>query len=373
MYIIRSNKLKATLIISGFLAIFAIGWVDYKTWLKMSFSLFYLFPIIIITWSSNIWTGISASLLSAVIWGTADIMGGHVYTYAWIPYWNAFVRFGFYLIIVITMSRLKISYEERLKLIQKLEDTIKSLNQYQEELEDKARELTRSNEDLEHFASAAAHDLREPLIVIGGYIRLLHKKYKDVFDSDAEELVTTITDGISRMEQMINGLLSYARIETKGKELKWSNGEKVLNSAISSIRNSIEESGAVVTHDAIPDFMADEVQLSQVFQNLISNAIKFRGKGTPRIHVSVELKNNEWVFAVRDNSIGIAQENFETIFCIFKRVHSKTDYPGCGIGLALCKKIVERHGGRIWVESVPEKGSVFYFTIPSVKQPEIAA
>ena len=354
---IRSNNLKTALITSGFLAIFAIGWVDYITLLEMGFSIFYVFPVIIITWASNMWTGISASLLSAIIWSTADRMGGHVYFYEWIPYWNTFVRFGFYLIVTVTLSRLKKSNEERSKLIQKLEE--------------KTMDLTRSNEDLEHFASAAAHDLREPLIVIGGYIRRLHKKYKDVFDSDAEEIVNTVTDGVSRMEKLINGLLSYARIETKGRALKWSSGEKIVDSAISSIRNSMEESNAVVMRDAIPDLMADEIQLSQIFQNLIGNAIKFRGQVPPKIHVSAELKNDEWVFAVRDNSIGIAPENFEKIFGIFKRVHSKTDYPGCGIGLALCKKIVERHSGRIWVESEIGKGSVFYFTIPYAKQPEI--
>lgn len=358
MHIKHSKNLKTTLITFGYLAIFALGWADYKTWLAMSFSIFYLFPIIMITWASNMWIGISASLLSAIIWSTADRLGGHVYSYAWIPYWNAFARFSFYLIVTVTLSRLKVSYEERSKLIQKLEE--------------KAMDLTRSNEDLEHFASAAAHDLREPLIVIGGYIRRLHKKYRDVFDTDAIELVNTVTDGVSRMEKMINGLLSYARVETKGGELKWISGEKVIDSAISSIRISMEESNAVVTRDNIPDLIADEVQLSQIFQNLIGNAVKFRGKDPPKIHVSAELKKDEWVFAVQDNSIGIAPENFEKIFGIFKRVHSKTDYSGCGIGLALCKKIVERHGGRIWVESEVGKGSVFYFTIPDAKQPEIA-
>lgn len=373
MYVIHNSKLKVVIITAGFFFIFIIGWVDYKTWLEMGFSIFYLLPIIAITWASNIWIGVSASLLSAIIWGIADTAGGHIHSYGWTPYWNAFVRFGFYLIVTVTLSRLKISYEDRSKLIQKLEDTVKTLNQYKDELEEKAGELTRSNKDLEHFASAAAHDLREPLIVIGGYIKRLQKKYKDVFDADAEEIVNTVTDGVSRMEKMINGLLSYARVETEGREFKWISAEKVFDSAIAGIKNSIEESGAVVTRDAIPDFMGDEVQLSQVFQNLIGNAIKFRAKDPPSIHVSAELNNDEWVFTVRDNSIGIAPENFEKIFGIFKRVYSKTEYPGCGIGLALCKKIVERHGGRIWVKSETGKGSVFYFTIPVAKQPEVAA
>jgi light-regulated signal transduction histidine kinase (bacteriophytochrome) len=371
MYIIRGDRLKAVLITSGFMAICAIGWADYRTSMEMSFSIFYLLPVIIITWASHMWTGICASLLSAVIWSAADRMGGHVHSLVWIPYWNAFVRFAFYLIVTIIFSRLKTGYEERMKLLQKLEDTVERLNLYKDELEAKAGELSRSNEDLEHFAYAAAHDLREPLIVIGGYTRRLGKKYHDLFDSEARELVNSVMDGVSRMEKMINGLLSFARVETGGRKFTWNSGDKVLNSALTGLRHSIEETGAVVTRDAIPDLMADEVQLSQVFQNLIANAIKFRGEDPPLIHISAELNNEEWVFAVSDNSIGIAPENLEKIFGIFKRVHSKTDYPGCGIGLALCKKIIERHGGRIWVESEPARGSVFYFTIPAVKQPEI--
>jgi signal transduction histidine kinase len=341
MYIIRSQRLQVTLIVSGFLAVFVIGWADYLTWLEMSFSIFYLLPVILITWSSNMWTGISASLLSAIVWSTADRMGGHVYSYEWVPYWNTFVRFGFYVVIAVILSRLKTSYEDRANLIQELEGTVRTLNQYKGDLEAKAGELTRSNKDLEHFASAAAHD--------------------------------TVTDGVSRMEKMINGLLNYARVETKGREFAWSSGEKVLDSAINGVRNSIEESCAVLTRDTIPDLMVDEVQLSQVFQNLIANAIKFRSESPPRIHVSAELDGDEWIFTVQDNSIGISQEHFEKIFGIFKRVHSERDYPGCGIGLALCRKIVERHGGRIWVESEVGKGSVFYFSVPAVKQSETAA
>jgi signal transduction histidine kinase len=231
MYIIRSQRLQVTLIVSGFLAVFVIGWADYLTWLEMSFSIFYLLPVILITWSSNMWTGISASLLSAIVWSTADRMGGHVYSYEWVPYWNTFVRFGFYVVIAVILSRLKTSYEDRANLIQELEGTVRTLNQYKGDLEAKAGELTRSNKDLEHFASAAAHDLREPLIVIGGFIRRLHKRYKDVFDADAVELVSTVTDGVSRMEKMINGLLNYARVETKGREFAWSSGEKVLSTA----------------------------------------------------------------------------------------------------------------------------------------------
>ncbi len=373
MYIIHSNKIRAVLITAGFISIFAIGWADYETGLEMSFSIFYMFPVIIITWVANMWTGVLASLISAFIWGTADRLGGHYHSYEWIPYWNSLVRLGFYLIVTFMLSRLKTGYEDRIRLIKDLEDTLHKLNVSRNELEGKAKELVRSNAELELFASAAAHDLREPLIVIGGYVRRLHKKYKDVLDADAGQLVDTITDGVSRMEMLINGLLSYARIESKGKGFVWVSGEKILDCAINNLGHSIEESKAVITRQPIADLMVDEVQLSQVFQNLIGNAIKFRGDKPPEIHVSAELKNDEWIFAVSDSGIGISPKNFEKIFGIFKRVHSKTEYPGCGIGLALCKKIVERHGGRIWVESDTGEGSVFYFTIPAVKQPEVTA
>jgi light-regulated signal transduction histidine kinase (bacteriophytochrome) len=175
---------------------------------------------------------------------------------------------------------------------------------------------------------------------------------------------------MQELKQRGKSLLGAA--EKKFSAVQWSSGEKVLSSAINGVRNSIEESGAVLTRDAIPDLIVDEVQLSQVFQNLIANAIKFRSESPPRIHVSAELDNDEWIFGVQDNSIGISPEHFEKIFGIFKRVHSDADYPGCGIGLALCRKIIERHGGRIWVESEIGKGSIFYFTVPAVTQTESA-
>lgn len=359
------------MICACFVLIGVIGWADYKTLHKMTFSIFYLLPITVITWASNMWTGIAASLLSAVIWHFNDRIGGQHYVYAWIPYWNTFVRFSFYIIITIILSRLKQSMDRSAELYRKLEASYNELKQVEKELELKAHELSCSNADLEQFAFAAAHDLRSPLITIGGYINLLRKDYGEKLDKEAHDLIDTALRGVRRMELLINGLLSYARLESRGKNCVRTDMDEVVRTALSHLQDAIHKSRAIITCAPLCTVMADDVQMVQLFQNLIGNAIKFGGTVVPHIDISGEQNEEEWIIAVRDNGIGIAPENFEKIFGIFKRVPSKTDYPGCGIGLSLCKKIVERHGGRIWVESEIGKGSVFYFTIPDAKQPEI--
>lgn len=375
MYIIRSNKLKATLITSGYLAIFAIGWADYKSGLELGFSIFYLLPIIIITWATNMWIGIPASLLSAIIWSTADRLGGHVYSYEWIPYWNAFVRFGFYIIITITLSRLKEGMRQRSLLYEELEEAYNELKKAEEDLELKAKELVRSNVELEQFAYVAAHDLRYPLVTIGGYINMLKRKYKDKLDEEAMELISTASRGVYRMETLIKGLLSYARLESKVREFELTDMNENFRIALSNLQDLINESNAEITCDPLTSVMADDVQMVQVFQNLVGNAIRFvnADKERPRIHVSVKKSDEECVFSIMDNGIGIGAEHFERIFGLFQRIKGAGENTGTGIGLAICKKIVELHGGRIWVESEPGKGSVLYFTIPAAKHPEVAA
>jgi PAS domain S-box-containing protein len=224
-------------------------------------------------------------------------------------------------------------------------------------------ELARSNKDLEQFAYIASHDLQEPLRAVAGFMGILKKQYKDKLDADALDYIDQAVEGAERMKALINDLLTYSRVGTRGEALKLISMKTAFDAAINNLQMAIGESKAVVTHDSLPNVIADALQMTQLLQNLISNAIKFNGKGLPEIHIMVRHEDQYWVFGVRDNGIGIESQYFERIFLIFQRLHTRNQYSGTGIGLALCKKIIERHNGKIWVESAPGSGSTFYFTI----------
>lgn len=233
----------------------------------------------------------------------------------------------------------------------------------EDEVKKMAAEMARSNADLQQFACAASHDLQEPLRGVEGFVKLFARRYKGNLDEKADEFIEYIVEGVKRMQALIKDLLEYSQVSTKGKKLKPMDSSLAVAQALVNLKTAIEESGAVVTHDALPIVMADSSQLSRLFQNLIGNSIKFCREEPPKIHISAKQKENEWVFSIKDNGIGINPQNSERIFAIFQRLHGY-EYPGTGIGLALCRKIVERHGGRIWVESELGKGATFYFTIP---------
>jgi PAS domain S-box-containing protein len=237
-----------------------------------------------------------------------------------------------------------------------------------EELSRRAQDLVRSNAELQQFAYVASHDLQEPLRMISSYTQLLMRRYGSMFDQDAKEFMAFIVDGAARMKQLIEDLLAYSRVGTRGRDPEPTDAQGALEQALANLRASIEATGALVTRDPLPTVRADESQLVQLFQNLIGNALKFRGEAAPRIHVGAQERDAEWVLSVRDNGIGIDPQYFERIFVIFQRLHSKAEYEGTGIGLAICKKIVDRHGGRIWVESQPGQGSAFYCTLPKVQK-----
>ncbi|MFX0136815.1 MAG: ATP-binding protein [Candidatus Hodarchaeota archaeon] len=224
-------------------------------------------------------------------------------------------------------------------------------------------DLRRSNEDLQQFAYVASHDLQEPLRAIVSFSQLLEDKYKNIIDKDGKEFIHFITDGAKKMNTLIKDLLSYSRITTHAKPSKMNNLEEILKDALFNLQESIKESGAMITYDKMPILKVDKTQFIQLFQNLISNSIKFRRQEPPKIHIGVKNINDKWLFSIKDNGIGIDSKFFDKLFNIFYRLHTKEEYPGTGIGLPICKKIVQRYGGTIWVESELGKGSTFFFTI----------
>jgi two-component system, chemotaxis family, sensor kinase Cph1 len=240
------------------------------------------------------------------------------------------------------------------------------LSQSEGRLVHSAEELKRSNEDLRQLVSVASHDLQEPLRMVASNTQLLGTRYKGQLGSDADELLAFATDGCNRMQALILALQAYSRAGGSAESRCEVSTESALKESLENLRAAIKHSGAEVTHDSLPSIMTDHAQLVQVFQNLVGNAIKYRSAKTPQIHVSAaKNRSNEWMFLVRDNGIGIAPRHFERIFLFFQRLHGPEEFEGSGIGLAICKKIVERQGGRIWVESQPGEGAVFYFTLPS--------
>ena len=235
----------------------------------------------------------------------------------------------------------------------------------EEDLQLRTEELARSNAELEQFAYVASHDLQEPLRMVSSYVQLLGARYRGELDTDADDFINYATDGAARMQKLINDLLAYSRVGTRGKAFEIVRLESVLAQSLDNLQVTVKDSGAVITHEPLPAVRGDGGQLTQVFQNLIDNAIKFHANAPPQVHVSAYIQGRECICSVRDNGIGIAPEYTGKLFALFQRLHTRKEYPGTGIGLAVCKRIVERHGGRIWVESKPGEGATFTFTVPA--------
>jgi len=285
--------------------------------------------------------------------------------------------FFFFRVYVRDEMELRQSHEE---LEQRVEQRTSELRQEVEQREQAehrihvyAEELKRSNEDLEQFSYMASHDLSAPLRAVKCFCQLLQDRYADRLDDKGNEFIDLAVGGAQRMEQMLKGLLEYSRVDTRGKRLQATDTNEVLERALANLQIAIEDSGATVTRDDLPCVSADATQLEQLLQNLIGNAVKFQSTETPHVHVTAERDGDRWVFAVRDNGIGIDPRNTDYIFQIFHRLDTERKFPGTGIGLAVCKRILERHAGRMWVESEPGRGSTFYFTLAPAEQDNLVA
>jgi light-regulated signal transduction histidine kinase (bacteriophytochrome) len=242
---------------------------------------------------------------------------------------------------------------------------ISERKQVEESLARYAADLKHSNEELEQFGYVISHDLRAPLRVVRSYLQLLKEGYDAQLDAKAQAYINSAVDSAERMQKMIRALLNLSRVDTRGRTFAPTDCEQLLQGVLANLSLTIAEQEVQVTHDPLPTVRADQAQLAVVFQNLIANAIKFRREGvTPHVHISAEQTDTRWTFSVADNGIGIEADQREAIFQIFQRLHTESEYPGLGIGLALCRRIVARHGGQIWLESAVGTGSTFYFTIP---------
>ncbi|NHN59964.1 MULTISPECIES: ATP-binding protein [Halorussus] len=231
------------------------------------------------------------------------------------------------------------------------------------ELKETVEKLEESNAQLEQFAYVTSHDLQEPLRMVSSYMQLLERGYKDDLDEDAQEFIDYAVDGADRMKEMINDLLKYSRVDSRGGEFERTDFESVVEQATDNLQMAVHESGAEVTHDPLPSVVCDESQMVVLLQNLVGNAIKYCDEETPRIHVSAERDDEEYVFSVSDNGIGIPEDDADEVFRIFSRLHGNDEYSGTGIGLAMCQKILDRHEGDIWLESEVGEGSTFYFAL----------
>jgi signal transduction histidine kinase len=358
------TRSKTTLFTWGFILVLLVGFSDYLTGNEIDVSVFYLLPISLVTWFAGRNAAVLICLLCSATEFVTNTAAGRTHSHILIYFWNGGVLLGFFLIFVFVLSILRRENKDRIRLIKELRGSLDDVRSTKTDLEQKSQELTRSNDDLKEFAYAVSHDLQEPLRVVAGFVQLLGKRYKGRFDRNADDFIEYTVEGVKRMQLMIKDLLEYSQVGTKGRAFRPTDCSSVVRQAVANLKAAVEESRAAVTFDNLPTIMADEMQMIRLFQNLIGNAIKFKDGGTPEVRISAEKKEDYWIFSVRDNGIGMDPKYLDKIFAVFQRLHTREDYAGTGIGLAVCKKIVERHGGRIWVESEPGRGSTFFFTLP---------
>ncbi|MBI5014977.1 MAG: hypothetical protein HZB55_05725 [Deltaproteobacteria bacterium] len=358
------SRLRGSVLVFSSLLVLAVGVVDWLTGIDISFSIFYVIPISLAAWFASTNAALAIAGLSTVTWLTADLLAGHSYPHRWIPIWNAGVRLGFFLITVMALRRLRIDFDERAELVGELRMALEERRRNEELWSKKIDELSSMNVELEQYAYFAAHDLKSPLVAIGGFAKLLRRRLGGRLEPELETLFDYIVSGVDQMQRLINDLLLFARAATREEPKTPTDANRAFDQALVNVHLEVDASSATVIREDLPSVVVHEQELVQIFQNLIANAVKFRGQRAPRVHARAQRSGSEWIFSVEDNGIGIASADSDRIFGVFQRLHSAATYAGTGLGLAICKKIVERCGGRIWVESQPGSGSTFFFTIP---------
>jgi light-regulated signal transduction histidine kinase (bacteriophytochrome) len=330
-------------------AIALVGLADYLTGIEVSLEIFYVIPVYFVAWTVSRTAGIVLAVAAALTWLAADRAAGHVYVWVQTPYWNTLGGFLVFTVIALAASGSR-------AWLQEMKATRNALAR-------KTRELARSNADLEQFASVAAHDLKSPLVAVGGYVQLLRRRLSERLDPEAASYLGRAAEGVVRMENLIEDLLAYARVAAEDREPESVEVADALEEALQNLAAEIEDCGGSVTRDRLPVVAGHRREVVQLFQNLVGNALKFRGEEPPKVHVGADEGPDGWEIYIQDDGIGIEPAEAEKIFQLFARLHGRNQYPGTGVGLAICKKIVEARGGRIWVESEPGKGATFRFTL----------
>jgi signal transduction histidine kinase len=344
-------------------------------------------PFFVATAATGLFGGLGPSLLSTVLSFVAGMLFVIRPDHQW---WTATPHnvavFGTYLLGALTIVTISSAMhrarqrviDRQIELEREMGERIQAedaLRKAHDELEarvqERTAELARSNAELQQFAYVASHDLQEPLRMVSNFTQLLAERYDAKLDNDGREFIAYAVEGATRMQTLVQDLLALSRVGTRGKNLEVVRLAEAVDRAVANLEFAIQENGALVSHDELPEVMADSSQMMQLFQNLIGNGIKFKGAEPPRVHISAGRNGKEWTFSVRDNGIGFEPQYAERIFAVFQRLHSRDEYRGNGIGLSICRKIVERHQGRIWAESIPGSGATFYFTMPAAGVPDV--
>lgn len=346
-------------------------------WQDRDILMFMLIAVIASTWYGGLGPGVAATFLGAV--ATMYLFLPPTYSFD-VAAREDLLQVGAFVGVAIVISWFIASRKQSIAALRASEARVKDLNEALEqrvmertaELENanrsltlRTKELIKSSAELERFAYASSHDLQEPVRTIKGFLHLLEQRYKGRLDSGADEFIAYAVDGAHRMERLIHDLLAYFQVGPRQQRMEQVDCEAAWSQAVVHVKAAIEQSHAIVTHAPLPTITGDARHFVQLFHNLIDNALKFRSQHPPVVHMAAERMDTDWLFAIQDNGIGIESQYAEQIFIAFQRLHTRADYPGTGMGLAICKKIVESHGGRIWVASRPGEGATFYFTVPA--------